>query len=568
MKPVPALEGFTAYHVPGKRCPIDVRLDGNEGAQPSPEVLAALSEPTPDLVRRYPDAALLESRIAARHGVNPECVMVTAGADEALDRACRALLGPGRELIMPVPTFEMLGKYARLVGADVRTVAWPQGDYPVEAVLSAITPSTAAIAVVSPNNPTGAVARPADVERLCAAAPHAAVFVDGAYEEFADAPLAEVALRHRNALLFKTLSKAWGVAGLRVGYVIGTPEAIGWIRCAGSPYSVSGPSLLLAERLLQDGDAPVESFVTRVRGERAALSTLLSDLGAEVLPSQANFVMVRHPRWRHIWEGLAGLGVAVRAFPDRPHLEHALRITVPGREDWYARLEAGLRAVLHPQALLFDMDGVLADVSGSYNAAIVQTAAHFGALVTHTDVAEMKARGDANNDWIVTRRLLAERGIDVTLDAVTAAFEQVYQGTPDTPGLRATERLTLPREALARLAARLPLAVVTGRPRADAERFLIDHQISDLFRACVCMDDGPRKPDPFPVRLALQRLGVDRAWMVGDTPDDVRAARAAGVMPLGIVAPGDDPQTTPRVLEMAGAGRVLTTLDELEEMLP
>ncbi|NDD29875.1 MAG: aminotransferase class I/II-fold pyridoxal phosphate-dependent enzyme, partial [Proteobacteria bacterium] len=415
MKPVPALEGFTAYHVPGKRCPIDVRLDGNEGAQPSREVLAALSEPTPDLLRRYPDAALLESRIAARHGVDSDRVMVTAGADEALDRACRALLGPGRELIMPVPTFEMLGKYARLVGADVRTVAWPQGDYPIEAVLAAITPSTAAIAVVSPNNPTGAVARPADVERLCAAAPHAAVFVDGAYEEFADAPLADVALRHRNALLFKTLSKAWGVAGLRVGYVIGTPEAIGWIRCAGSPYSVSGPSLLLAERLLQDGDAPVERFVTRVRGERAALSTLLSDLGAEVLPSQANFVMVRHPRWRHIWEGLAGLGVAVRAFPDRPHLERALRITVPGREDWYARLEAGLRAVLHPQALLFDMDGVLADVSGSYNAAIVQTAAHFGAPVTHTDVAEMKARGDANNDWIVTRRLLAERGIDVVV---------------------------------------------------------------------------------------------------------------------------------------------------------
>ncbi len=260
--------------------------------------------------------------------------------------------------------------------------------------------------------------------------------------------------------------------------------------------------------------------------------------------------------------------IAVRAWPDRPNLAGWLRITVPGDASVFARLTAAIETVLAPQALLLDMDGVLADVSRSYRAAIVATAASYGVELTAAEIARAKAAGDATNDWRLTRTLLRERGLDPPLAEVTARFEAIYQGTAEQPGLRREERLTVRRQCLARLAARRPLAIVTGRPRADAERFLAEAGISGLFGAVVAMEDAPSKPDPAPVRLALERLGVRRAWLAGDTPDDIVAARAAAVLPLGVIAPGEDPTAATDTLRDAGAWRVLTTLTELEELLP
>lgn len=123
------------------------------------------------------------------------------------------------------------------------------------------------------------------------------------------------------------------------------------------------------------------------------------------------------------------------------------------------------------------------------------------------------------------------------------------------------------RVALAALAARLPLAIVTGRPRADAEVFLSQHGLMDLFKTLVCMEDAALKPDPAPVRLALDRLGINAAWMLGDTVDDVRAARGAGVVPIGVVAPGDDPATASATLLGAGAGVILNQVTSILEIL-
>jgi HAD superfamily hydrolase (TIGR01548 family) len=269
-----------------------------------------------------------------------------------------------------------------------------------------------------------------------------------------------------------------------------------------------------------------------------------------------------------VWEALAGLGIAVRIFSENPTLEGYLRITCPGRAEDFERLAATLRTILAPQALLFDLDGVLADVSGSYGQAILDTARSFGASLTPADIERMKAAGNANNDWELTQRLLEECGVTRSLREVTERFEAIYQGTEASPGLRRSERLVPERAWLSRLAARLPLGIVTGRPRADAERFLAESGIAGNVRVVVCMEDGPLKPDPAPVRAALRALGVSHAWMIGDTPDDVRAARAAGVLPLGIVAPGDRTDVMAEALRSAGAARVLPHLNQLEEILP
>ncbi len=223
-----------------------------------------------------------------------------------------------------------------------------------------------------------------------------------------------------------------------------------------------------------------------------------------------------------------------------------------------------------PRALLFDLDGVLADVSLSYRVAVLRTAEHFRVEISRAEVSAAKARGNANNDWDLTHRLLREKGVDPGLREVTRVFEDLYQGTAGAPGLRATERLIGEgtRDVLARLAARLPLAIVTGRPGRDAAIFLRDEAIGHHFAHHVCLEDAPRpKPDPAPVLEAMRRLGVDSAWMIGDTVDDVRAALSAGAVPLGIVAPGEDPVFTRRHLLAAGARRVLDSIGELETLL-
>lgn len=559
--PAPALAEVTAYAVPRAGAPIDLHLDGNEGAWPDPSLLGAVT--SVERLRRYPSARDLEGALAARLGVGADRVLVTAGGDEAIDRACRAFVREGRdEVVLPEPTFEMIARYTRLSNGRVVGVAWGES-WPRAEVLAALSDRTALVFVVTPNNPTGRVATLRDVREVALAAPGALVVLDHAYVEFADDDLTAAVLDLPNVLVVRTLAKAWGLAGLRVGYAVGHPRVVAWLRAAGGPYSVAGPSLVIAEAALR-GD--LGGFVAAVRDERAELFDLLTRLGARPVPSHANFVFarVRDPLW--VRDGMAGLGVGVRAFPGKPGLGDAVRVTCPGRADHFARVTHGLRAVLAPGALIFDMDGVLADVSRSYRAAIVGACAAFGVEVTLDDVAAVKAEGDANNDWVVSRRLLARRGVDVELERVTAVFEALYQGDAarGVEGLWATERLIPPPDLLPRLAARLPVAVVTGRPRHDAERFLAQHGLE--VSAMVCMEDGPLKPDPWPVRRCLELLGVTTAWMVGDTVDDVRAARAAGVVPLGVCAPGDRGDGS--ALIAAGAARVLGRLEDLEALLP
>jgi phosphoglycolate phosphatase-like HAD superfamily hydrolase len=121
---------------------------------------------------------------------------------------------------------------------------------------------------------------------------------------------------------------------------------------------------------------------------------------------------------------------------------------------------------------------------------------------------------------------------------------------------------------LKRLSSRFKLGVVTGRPRRDALCFLEKFGLRHLFGAIVTMEQAPLKPSPEPVRLALRQLSVEGAWMVGDTPDDMRSARAAGVLPLAVFAPADNPSVARPALIGAGACRVLTKLEDIEELLP
>jgi HAD superfamily hydrolase (TIGR01548 family) len=307
--------------------------------------------------------------------------------------------------------------------------------------------------------------------------------------------------------------------------------------------------------------------VRRVRGERATLCAELARLRAPAPPSQANFLLARCRTAAFVHDALATQGIAVRRFAGRPGLADALRITLPGAARPFARLRRALQLALAPQALLFDLDGVIADTVRSYDAAVIATAASFGVALAPGDLAAAREEGDANDDWRLTQRLLARRGAPASLAQVTARFEGLYQGTKSAPGLRRHETLAVARPLLAQLARRLPLAIVTGRPRADALRFLVRFRLVPLFAAVIPREQGV-KPSPAPVRAALRALRVERAWMAGDLPDDVTAARAAGCLALGVVPPRTPFERRAAALRRAGAAAVLPSLAALPELLP
>lgn len=567
LTPSPFLTGVTAYSTPLASTPVDLYLNGNEGIAPPPAVLEAALKAGVEAVRRYPDNGEIESLIASFLKVSPERVAVTAGADDALARVMRAALAPGREMILPTPTFEMIERYARLAGGETVEVPWGVGPLPVDAVLNAVTERTSLITVVTPNSPMGQVATAEDLKKISDAAPGALLLVDLAYVDFADEDITQFVLSLPNAVLTRTLSKAWGLAGLRVGYAASTPEIIGWLRAAGQPYSVSSLSLAAAAERLKTAGREVKDYIDQVKKERSTAVRRLDDLGVETAPSQGNFVFARFKDAVWVRDLMAGLGIALRAFPGKPGLENGMRITVPGNPSDFERLLQGFSTVLAPEALLFDIDDTLTDVTESYRQAIVATAAAFGVTVTFGDITAAKAAGNANNDWELTLKLIESAGGTATIADVTACFEDFYQGTEKQVGFKTRETLLCDKALLEDLSRRLPLGIVTGRPRRDAEEFLKRNNIEHLFKATVTMDDGPLKPNPAPVRLALEKLGVENAWMVGDTPDDMRSARSAGAVPLGVVAPADDPDTARLALIQAGAGRVLSSLNELKERL-
>ena len=535
---------------------VTLKLDSNEGPLPSPDLLAGLATLDPETLRRYPDATTLEATLGSRFGVAAERVIVTAGADDAIDRVCRAYLGAGRTMLLAEPTFDMFDHFAGLSGAaGLVRVPWRSGEFPLTAFLDRLGEQPAVIAVVSPNNPTGATATTADVRRLAEAAPTALVVLDHVYGEYADEDITRGVIDLPNVVVLRTLSKAWGLAGCRIGYAIGSSAVIARLRIAGAPYPVAGPSIALALKRLAGGDTTLRTHIARVREERADLCERLTASRLEPLPSQANFILVECGALApFVTAALAALGVVVRTFAHRPGLTSALRITLPGNATEFERLVAALETVLAPEALLFDLDGVLADVQHSQRAAIAATAQSFGVPIAAAQVSAAIRTGDAANDWVVTRRLIEAGGQCTSLDDVIARYQSLYMS------LREREVLIPTTSLLERLAARRPLAIVTGRPRAEVEWFLERAGVARLFATVVAMEDAQSKPNPAPVRLALERLGLRRAWMVGDTPDDMHAAAQAGVLPLAVAAPGDQAP--------AEGAWVLGQLTDLLELLP
>ena len=303
----PALAGVDAYE-PGR--PIAdvqrelgvasvIKLASNEGPFPAmPGAIAAIREAASG-VRAYPDpgAWALRDALAARLGLRAAQVLPGAGVDGLIKIMCLALLDPGDEIAMGWPSFLSWRVGAQIQGARVRTARLrADGSYDLDALAEQVTDRTKLVVVVSPNNPTGAAVGADELRAFLDALPgHVLPVIDEAYFEYLPAgghDGAALLAEGRMLAVMRTFSKAYGLAGLRVGYLLGPADLVAALSVVRNVFDVSAPAQAAAVASLADSDEHLPARIALNASERAMTVAGLRALGIEPLPSTANFLLI------------------------------------------------------------------------------------------------------------------------------------------------------------------------------------------------------------------------------------------------------------------------------------
>jgi histidinol-phosphate aminotransferase len=294
-----------------------IRLDRNENTQPLPAaVRAALAASIENYaVQSYPDYHPLQRRLSGYVGVPAECILPTNGSDQGIDLCMRLTVGVGDSALVARPEFSVFSHVADVLGARVVGVPYgPDFSFPYEqftAEIAATRPDL--IILINPNNPTGTEIDTAYVEEVVSSNPDTPVIVDEAYYEYTGRTVAPFVMKYRNMMVLRTFSKAFAMAGLRLGYVAATADVITQLRKLQNPFDVN--QLALAAGMAQLGR--IDSVLADARHATEVVKPhvvkSLRDLGIEVLPGAANFVLVRPPGDCSAAVGsLRGSGVLVR----------------------------------------------------------------------------------------------------------------------------------------------------------------------------------------------------------------------------------------------------------------
>ncbi len=330
-----------------------VELGSNENPYgPSPRVRAAIDAVLRDL-HRYPDprGGDLKRALAATHGVDVQQIILGNGSHELLMQAAQVFAGPGDDVVVSQYAFAVFAIAATATGANLviapalpRDAAMPRG-HDLDALLAAITPATRMLYLANPNNPTGTWYDDAVFVAFIGQVPrHVVVVVDEAYGEMVDAPGHASALRHLDAhpnLVFtRTFSKAYALAGLRIGYAIGSAEVIALMERIRESFNLGSVALAAAEAALGDTHH-LRDTTRRTIMQRERLAAALRERGWRVSPSQANFLLVEFgARTSDIEAALLHEGIVLRPMAGYG-LPDCLRISI-GDDDEQARLLAAL----------------------------------------------------------------------------------------------------------------------------------------------------------------------------------------------------------------------------------
>jgi histidinol-phosphate aminotransferase len=342
IRPRLAVQQMAPYSPPTAGRADKLRLDFNENTVGcSPLVIESLKQRLDaGGLAVYPEYGEAKAAVADFFQVSPDQFVFTNGTDEAIQVFINTYVDDGQEVLLLRPAYAMYRFYAQVAGACVREIDYEGAamEFPLRKVLAAITPSTRAVLIANPNNPTGTGLSLQALERIVKRARRAVVFVDEAYFEFSGVTALGQIGHSPNLFVSRTFSKVYGMAALRLGCLFSHPANIAYLHKAQSPYSVNMLAVLAAQAAIRDTHY-VARYVAEVLAARELLCVALERLKIPYVPSSANFVLIHAGnRALEIRDHLRERGILVR---DRSYeAPGCVRITVGTRYQTRAMLGA------------------------------------------------------------------------------------------------------------------------------------------------------------------------------------------------------------------------------------
>ncbi len=540
-----------------------LKLDFNERSDKNNPLTSEY--PFGDLLWQYPDRQPLEKKIADLNNLSSDQVLCTNGGDEAIMILMR-IIKEGTPLILPLPAFS---QYTWGVKSWKQQAVLIDGQsnlaIDIDATLVAINNSKQSVTILTrPNNPTGESISIETLKTFLETAKKQSswIFLDEAYIEFSDESSVASSLlnQYDNLVILRTFSKAYGLAGIRLGYLMGAEALIEPFRERCMPFNIPTPSLQIALRAMQESNQlEMKNYCQTIRENRQKISSWLVSIGVKVFPSQANFLLLKLPtnQAKAVKSFLAKNRILLRTFTEGELID-CLRISIPYCIE---RLFDLLKQALQPQLICLDMDGVLIDTSSSYDEATKATVLQLSNnTIVQSQIDDLKRRGGYNNDWVLTKRLLDDLNCQFSLDEVTKVFQEIYVGK-NNDGLMNNEVPLIQSALVSKInqSTKTQFAVVTGRPYKEAT---IGKKLVNLNELELVSLDDVELPKPSPEGIQkLQKRFSSSSWMCGDNLDDMQAAVGSNSLAIGI---GEENQD---ILYQAGADIVLKSINDLEEWL-
>ena len=331
IRPRKAVERLQKYRPPLEGRAGKLRLDFNENTVGcAPGVVRALRRAlSTDWLSRYPEYEEGRAVLAEYFGVSKDEMLISNGVDDAIKLICDTFVDPGDKLVVPAPTFPIYQFFQSVAGGRTALVRYDEDlRLPVERILDAINSRTRWVALANPNNPTGTIIPKGDLRVILEAAPRTLVLVDEAYFDFSGSTVLGWIRKYPNLAVSRTFSKAFGLAGLRIGFLFAHRELTGLMRRTHAVFAVNSLAVACALEAIRHQDY-VRRYARMVQTNRALLCRRLDRMGVTYAPSAANFVFIRvGPKAPEIARRLREQDILVRDWSYDPHLKGYLRITI------------------------------------------------------------------------------------------------------------------------------------------------------------------------------------------------------------------------------------------------
>lgn len=534
------------------------RLDFNENTKGFADVFNCPDLPE-ELFNTYPEYDEINAKIAAYYSVAPESVLLTNGSDEGISVISASFIEAGKDrAIVSDPCFAIIPHSLKLAGAKISAVkVMADLSFNIAGIEKELKAGAKMAFFASPENPTGALLEVSRVESWCKDYPETLFVIDEAYGEYTQASCLSLINKFDNLLVLKTFSKAWGMAGLRLGIVFGKPELIEVLERVKLPFSVNAAAVWMAQKLL-DNATRVKTEVKDSLIRLDNLATEIEQRGYKVTRGASNSILIEMGFLaKRFTEYCRTKSVLVR---DRSEVIDGMVRVSTGTQVENDKFLSVLDQFCESFGIIFDLDDTVVDTSKSFAKVVEKLVENYtGIPLKEGELSALKAEGGYNDDWIATQELIIRRGYEADIEDIVLTAIPMYKEIA-----MEAEELICDLAVLETIRKRHRVFVVTGRCRVEYDP-VWGARLDSVFDQIYCMGDRPHlqaKPSGDYLEACMKENNLTDAIYIGNSVDDVAAASAINIEAFGVSTTLSADQ-----LMASGASRVLKSVDELKELL-